>query len=240
MDHLAHLRRDYAHEADQSLTTSHPFELMHAWLTDAVEIPGADEPNAIALATADPHGVPSVRMVLVKGFDPTRGALSIYTGLGSRKAADLTVNPRAAGTMWWPHLHRQLRVVGTVELIDRAEVDAYFISRPEGSQASARASFQSTPARGPEVFTEQYEAVLRESANMPATAPDHWGGYRIVPDEIEFWHGRTNRAHDRVLFVRTGSTSEATLLDRAAAAGIDDAIQPCDASGTWKRCWLQP
>ncbi len=240
MDHLAHLRRDYAHEADQSLTTSHPFELMRTWLGDAVEIPGADEPNAIALATADVSGAPSVRMVLVKGFDVATGAISFYTGLGSRKAAELADNPRAAGTMWWPHLHRQMRVVGNIEVIDRADVDAYFMSRPEGSRASARASQQSTPAAGPEVFAEQYAAVIRDSAAAPAHAPEHWGGYRIVPDEIEFWHGRTNRAHDRVVFVRTGSAAERTLRKRAIAAGTESAIQSCDDAGIWNRCWLQP
>ncbi len=239
MDALAKLRQEYAQHADRSIDATDPLHLMGSWLEDAVAAGGAHEPNAMALATADASGSPSVRMVLVKGFNATSGSLTFFTGRTSRKGRELAVNPRAAGTMWWPLLHRQLRVSGIVTELDQESVDHYFASRPAGSRLSARASQQSTPMASPEVLADAL-AQLRVAPPDDSIAPDHWGGFVIAPDEIEFWHGRADRAHDRVVFVRDGSDAHARVAGRAAEAGDTAVLRPCaDASG-WSRAWLQP
>jgi pyridoxamine 5'-phosphate oxidase len=237
MDHLANMRRDYARHPDDSLAAADPIALMRVWLDDAANTEGIDEPNAMALATCSASGIPSARMVLVKGFDHISGGIAFYTGLGSRKAMEVAANGRAAGTMWWGVLHRQLRLVGDVVPIDREQVNAYFRSRPIGSQASARASRQSSPTVGPEVFRAQLAAITAEHSDEDA--PDHWGGFWLVPHEIEFWHGRSDRAHDRVVFARPGSPAAQRLAEAAREAGNSAALETV-LDGQWVRTWLQP
>jgi pyridoxamine 5'-phosphate oxidase len=176
---------------------AHPMALLAQWYAAAVEAQLL-EPGAMTLATATPDGVPAARMVLLRGFDE-RG-LVFYTNYQSRKAAELDANPRAAVVLFWSALHRQIRVEGTVVRIPAAESDAYFRGRPEGSRYSAAASPQSEVIAGRHVL-EQRVAELRAlypDGNVPR--PPHWGGYRVVPGRFEFWQGRENRLHDRLLY----------------------------------------
>jgi len=161
---------------------------------------GAPEPTAMALATADGRGRPSVRMVLLKGLDE-RG-LVFYTNLTSRKAQELRANPRAAVAFWWPVLETQVRVEGPVEPVSDAEADAYFARRPRGSQLGAWASRQSQPLAD----RAELEARLREVAarfgDGPVPRPPFWSGFRLRPDAVEFWFGRPDRLHERELYTR--------------------------------------
>jgi pyridoxamine 5'-phosphate oxidase len=159
------------------------------------------EPNAMALASVGPDARPSLRMVLLKGFDE-RG-FSFYTNLESRKARELQANPAAALLFWWDRLHRQVRIEGRIEPVELHEADAYFATRPYGSRIGAWASPQSRsiPDRA---RLESDEAAMR--ARFPETdgvpRPPHWGGFRLVPDSFEFWQGRLSRLHDRLCYYR--------------------------------------
>ncbi len=177
-----------------------PIVAARAWLDEAAEA-GAPEPNAMALASSDADGRPSVRMLLCKGLDE-RG-LAFYTNLASRKAVELQRVPFAAATFWWPGLERQLRVEGPVGPVASDEADAYFAQRPRGSRLGAWASPQSRPvADRAELEGRLAETRDRFGPDGPVPRPDFWGGFRIVPDRIEFWQGREDRLHDRVRFER--------------------------------------
>ncbi|CAN5719871.1 pyridoxamine 5'-phosphate oxidase [soil metagenome] len=156
------------------------------------------EPTAMALATADGEGRPSVRMVLLKGFDE-RG-FSFYTNLGSRKADELTANPTAALCFHWQPLEVQVRIEGRVEPVGDAEADEYFATRPRGSQIGAWASRQSQPLPN----RQELETRIRETEGRFAGAeiprPDFWSGFRVIPERIEFWYGRSSRLHEREVF----------------------------------------
>lgn len=179
-----------------------PFALFADWL-DAARATEPDDPTAMALATADASGRPSVRMVLLKAAD-ARGFV-FYTNLTSPKTEDLRANPRASLCLHWAKLERQVRIDGRVEAVTDAEADAYFASRPRFSQLGAWASRQSQPMRG---RFELEQAVAATALRFPLGAvprPPHWSGFRVVPDRIEFWHQRPFRHHDRQLFVRDGA-----------------------------------
>jgi pyridoxamine 5'-phosphate oxidase len=157
------------------------------------------EPNSMALATASPDGVPSVRIVLLKGIDD-RG-IRFFTNYESRKGRELDANPRAAVVLYWQPLHRQVRMEGPVERLTAEESDAYFATRDRGSRLGAWASRQGSVIPGRETL----DAALADAAARypePVPRPDYWGGYRLVPDAIELWEGRPNRLHDRVHFLR--------------------------------------
>jgi pyridoxamine 5'-phosphate oxidase len=175
-----------------------PWGLFSEWYADAVraQLP---EPGAMALATATSDGVPSARMVLLRGFDE-RG-LVFYTNYQSRKAAELGANPRAAIVLFWSPLHRQIRVEGTVELATPTESDAYFSTRPYGSRLGALASPQSTVIAGRDLLEARVTELRAEYPDV-VPRPAHWGGYRVAAHVFEFWQGRENRLHDRLRYRR--------------------------------------
>lgn len=169
-----------------------------------------NDPNAMALATADEAGRPSVRMVLLKGHD-ARGFV-FYTNQDSRKGNELEANPFAALLLHWKSLRRQVRVEGRVECVSSAEADAYFASRSRDSQLGAWASDQSRPLDRRETFEKRYEEMRARFDGGDVPRPSRWSGFRVVPDRIEFWSDRPHRLHERRLFVRSGEDWTEGLL----------------------------
>lgn len=199
---LAALRAEYAREGlDEADAGDNPVALFRRWLDEAVAA-GIHEPNAMALATADESGRPSVRTVLLKGFDEA-GAV-FYTNYDSRKARELASSPWAAAVLLWRELQRQVRIEGRVARVDAAQSDAYFGSRPRGAQIGAVASRQSMPIESREALEAQVADVAQAFDGRDVERPEQWGGYRIDLEVMEFWQGRPDRIHDRLRYARVG------------------------------------
>lgn len=176
-----------------------PHAIFEEWLAEA-RLAEPNDPIAMAVATADEQGRPSVRMVLMKGHD-ARGFV-FYTNVGSRKGNDLAVNSQAALLFHWKSLRRQVRVEGKVKPVSEAEADAYFATRPRDSQLGAWASDQSRPLDARSVFEARYQEMKARFEGQDVPRPPFWSGYRVIPDRIEYWTDRAHRLHERRLFVR--------------------------------------
>jgi pyridoxamine 5'-phosphate oxidase len=181
-----------------------PLALVREWCDGAVAA-GLEEANAMALATASPEGMPSVRIVLLKGIDD-RG-IRFFTNYESRKGRELDANPRAAVALYWRPLGRQIRMEGLVERLSTEESDAYFASRERESRLGAWASRQGRPIPSREALLAAFEDAGARHPADDVERPDYWGGYRLVPEAIELWEGRPNRLHDRVHFLRAADGS---------------------------------
>jgi pyridoxamine 5'-phosphate oxidase len=173
--------------------------MFSTWFAEAKDA-GLYEPNAMTLATADAAGRPTARIVLLKGLD-ARG-FCFFTNYASRKGQELAANPQAALLFWWGLLERQIRIEGRVEKLSAAESDAYFQSRPRGAQLGAWASPQSQVIPDRQILEDRLAQLEAEYAHAEPPRPPHWGGYRLVPDALEFWQGGVHRLHDRLLYTR--------------------------------------
>ncbi|MBC7684047.1 MAG: pyridoxamine 5'-phosphate oxidase [Bdellovibrionales bacterium] len=203
-DAVASLRKDYGQATlSEHEVADDPIVQFNSWFEQALKAE-VNEPNAMSLATVDGRGMPSSRIVLIKQYD-ARG-FTWYTNYDSQKGRELLANPHAALLFFWPELERQVRIEGKVELTSAAESDTYFHSRPLKSRLAAIASAQSMPIANRAALEENYAAVARQLGEDPPR-PANWGGFRLVPERIEFWQGRRSRFHDRIEFTRQSDGS---------------------------------
>jgi pyridoxamine 5'-phosphate oxidase len=196
-DAVASLRKDYGQDTlNETDVAADPFAQFNSWFEQALAA-DVNEPNAMSVATVDADGKPSSRIVLIKQFD--RRGFTWYTNYDSQKGRQLAANPHAALLFFWSELERQIRIEGIVERTSAEESDKYFHSRPLKSRLAAIASEQSAPVANRAALEQHFDAIAAEYGDAPPR-PEHWGGFRLVPQRIEFWQGRHSRFHDRIVY----------------------------------------
>jgi pyridoxamine 5'-phosphate oxidase len=210
MTSIADIRREYASRAlTEADALDDPIQQFSLWFGEALKSELLDT-NAMTLATASRDGVPAARIVLLKGFDET--GFVFFTNYESAKAHDLDNNPRACLLLFWAALERQVRITGGVTRTSAEESDTYFHSRPFESQIGAWASAQSRRVGDRSALESRYAELAAQYAGGPVPLPPFWGGYRVVPEAMEFWQGRKSRLHDRLLYVRSNGRWERSRL----------------------------
>jgi pyridoxamine 5'-phosphate oxidase len=210
MTSIADIRREYASRAlTEADALDDPIQQFSLWFGEALKSELLDT-NAMTLATASRDGVPAARIVLLKGFDET--GFVFFTNYESAKAHDLDDNPRACLLLFWAALERQVRITGGVTRTSAEESDTYFHSRPFESQIGAWASAQSRRVGDRSALESRYAELAAQYAGGPVPLPPFWGGYRVVPEAMEFWQGRKSRLHDRLLYVRSNGRWERSRL----------------------------